>query len=182
MEEILSRGEAQHKFLSSQSWKTGPEFGGSILFWNGGTYTTTRLHGVIILRTTVEFLSPWDLINNLISLRKFDKYFRFWDMKPCTMVYTWTCLFTKLHGVKPRKAAIFKFTDVRTSERTNERTLKNFHQNANNRIHFIKKYIPSALLKYDWSLNPAFYQRFKNVFNINVIKACIFQVCSLLGW
>jgi hypothetical protein len=99
-------------------------------------------------------------------------------MKPCTMVYTWNYLFTKLHGVTPDKTIIFKFTDVRTSERK----LKNFHQNANNRIHFIKKYIPSALWNYDWSLNPAFYQQFKNVFDVNVIKACRFQVRSLLGW
>lgn len=99
-------------------------------------------------------------------------------MKPCTTIYTWTCLFTKLHGVTPHKTVIFKFTDVRTSERA----LKNFHQSATNRIYFIKKYIPSALLNYDWSLNPAFYQRFKSVFDINVIEACTFQVRSLLGW
>ena len=95
-------------------------------------------------------------------------------MKPCTMVYTGAYLFTKQHGVTIYKTVIFKFTDVRTSEQT----LKIFHQNANNRIHFIKKYIPSALLNYDWSLNPTFYQRFEKVFDISVIAACIFHVRS----
>ena len=95
-------------------------------------------------------------------------------MKPCTMVYTWTYLFTKLHGVTPKKTVIFRFTDVSISKRK----LKNFQQNANNRIHFIKKYIPSALLNYDWSLNPAVYQRVKFFF---IVAPCILTTLMFLS-
>lgn len=72
-------------------------------------------------------------------------------MKPCPMVYTWTYLFTKLHGVTANKTVIFKFTDFRTSECK----LKSFTRTPITEYILSKKNIPSALLNYDWSLKPA---------------------------